>query len=286
MEILDKAEHQRCFHYENEAPSTVEVRKFEKEHEEELVFHKNGVVFIMSGEVRLAFRDREEKLLRRNEFVFIPTGKVFQFKVLRKTQMIIIRPNGSVELCGGFLIEKLYRKGNTLLQNEQGDICTLTLNRPMKLFLDGLTEITQDGFNCRYYFDTKVKEMFILLKAYYPREQLHDFFASILSPDTIFSEHIRSNCHKYVTTKEMAWAMNMTPKNFSKKFISIFGELPTDWMRREKARRVYSELYTGQQPIAHIADKYNFSSQSHLNKFCMREFGKNPGKIRKEGVNI
>lgn len=99
----------------------------------------------------------------------------------------------------------------------------------------------------------------------------------------MFSEQVREKAHKYATVAALANAMNMTPKLFSRKFMKVFGEPPTDWIRREKALCVYSDLYAGRQPISLIADKYNFSSQSHLNKFCKREFGKNPREIRKRG---
>lgn len=283
MQILDKSEHQKCLHYEKETPPTVETKKIEKGHEEEMIFNRNGIIFMMSGEVGFIFPKHPEKILRKGEFIFIPVGGLFRFVVSKTAQMIIIRPNGNVKLCASSLIEKLYKNDTIPPKDNKPEICALVVNRPLQSFLDGLDEAIKDGLMCRYYFDTKANELFILLKAYYTREQLRDFFSLILSPNTIFSEYIRANHHKYATTKELAVSMNMTPKIFSKKFIRVFGEFPTDWMRKEKAIRVYSELYTGQESIAQIADNFKFSSQSHLNKFCKREFGKNPGQIRKGG---
>lgn len=281
MEITNKTELQRCFQYEKEAPLTVEIRELEKGYTEQVTFRRSGIVFVTKGGVRCDLRDHPQRTLCEGEFIYIPTGSVLQYAVLKKTRVTIVRPNGNLSLCEGYRIEELYQR----VIPKQGygkEIFALTINRPLHHLLDGLKDTIEEGLLCRNYFDTKVKEMFILLKAYYPREQLRDFFALILTPDTIFSEHIRMNYHKYATAKEMAGAMNMTQKVFSKKFIRIFGEQPTDWLRREKAKSVYLELYAGHQQIVQIVDKYNFSSQSHLNKFCKREFGKNPGEIRKK----
>lgn len=286
MELTNKAEHQGCFHNESGAQPTVEIRKLEKGYKEELVFRKNEIAFMIKGGLRFNFRDHPEKVLREGEFIFIPVGGVFRYEVLENARITIIRPNGNVRLCEGFLIEKLYKKDNIPSLNDPCAIHTLEINRPLRLFLEGLNEIAQGGLNCRYYFDIKAKELFILLKAYYTREQLRDFFSLILSPDTVFSEHIRANHHKYKAVKELAWSMNMTQKAFSKKFTKVFGESAMSWMRKEKALSVYSELYAGRETIAQIADKYKFSSQSHLNKFCKGEFGKNPGEIRKGGLNV
>lgn len=279
MEISEKAELQRCFQYEKEAPLTVELRKLEKSYTEEVTFRKNGIVFMTKGKARFVLRDHFETILQDGEFIFIPMGRAIRYEVLKESRITIIRPNGNLKLCEGCRIEDLYQRG-VPKQDDSKDITTLAINPPLRHFLEGLNDTVEGGLLCRNYFDTKVKEMFILLKAYYTRQQLRDFFALILTPDTIFSEQIRANYHKYATAKEMANAMHIAPKLFSKKFVNIFGELPTAWMRREKAKCVYLELYTGQQPIVQIADKYNFSSQSHLNKFCKREFGKNPREIR------
>lgn len=280
MEILEKAELQRCFHYEKEIPPMVEIRVLEQSKEEELTFRKNEIVFMTEGKVRLIFRDYPEKILSKGEFIFFPVGGVLCFVVLENTQVTVIRPSGRLSLCEGYHIEELYLQSANDLEI-LGGVFALEINRPLQLFLEGLNESICGGLNCRYYFDTKVKEMFVLLKAYYRREQLRSFFSLILSPDMTFSEYIKANYHKYATCKELAGAMNMAPKLFSKKFIRIFGESPTEWIRKVKAQHVYMELYAGNQPIALIADKYNFSSQSHLNKFCKKEFGKNPGEIRR-----
>lgn len=283
MEILEKAEIQNCIHYESEVLPTVEIYDLEKDVAEEKTFFKNEIAFMREGKLRFSFRDHPEKVVCKGEFIFVPVGGVFRYVALEKTQLIIVRLNKGVKLCEGYLVEDLYKRCGEHPEEYHKEIYALAINRPLQLFLDGLHESILGGLNCRYYFDTKVKELFILLKAYYPYDSLRKFFSLILSPDTTFSEHVRANHHNYKTAKELAEAMNMTPKLFSKKFIKIFGESSMKWMKKEKALRVYSELHSSQNPIAQIADKYKFSSQSHLNKFCKREFGKNPGEIRRGG---
>lgn len=281
MDVLCKTKLQSCLHYESETKPTVEIRNLEQNHQEDITLQKNEIVFIVEGEVRFVFRNYAEKTLHKGEFIFISVGGIFRFTVLEKTRAIIFRLNGNVKLCSGFRIEELYSQGNTRRKGEHRELYPLEINQLLWYYLNGLSEAIQGGLSCRYYFDTKVNELLVLLKVYYPHETLKDFFASILSPDTMFSEYVRANHHKYKTSKELAMAMNMTPKLFSKKFMQVFGEPALAWMSREKALCVYSDLHSGDEPIALIADKYWFSSQAHLTKFCKRELGKNPGEIRK-----
>lgn len=286
MELAKKREHQCCFHNESGDLPTVEIRKLEKGYEEEIVFRKNGIAFMTKGELRFSFRNLPERVLREGEFVFIPLGGVFRYTVMEHTRITIVRPNGNIQLCEGYFLEELYRRDNIRPLNNQQEMKALEINRSIRFFLDGLNEIVQSGLKCRYYSDLKVKELFVLLKNGFTDDQLRSFFALVLSPDTAFSEYIKANHHKYKRVNELAGSMNMTQKSFSKKFSKIFGEPAMIWMRREKALNVYSELHTGRDTIAQIVDKYRFSSQSHLNKFCKGEFGKSPGEIRKRKINV
>ena len=95
-----------------------------------------------------------------------------------------------------------------------------------------------------------------------------------------FQEYVRANHSKYNSVAEFAEAIGMTPKNFAVVFVKVFKETPQRWMAKEKAKLVYTELSSGNKSIAQIADEQGFSSQQHLCKFCQREFGESPKKIR------
>lgn len=281
METFKREKILSCIHYKCDIVPSVEICKLDQGQTKEKIFCRNEIAFILKGEIRFAFRNLPEKVFREGEFIFVPVGGTFRYTVLKKTRILIIRLNENIKLCEGYLIEELYTQGKSAIAQKRKEICVLPVNRPLRLFLNGLSETALDGLNCRYYFDTKSRELFILLRAYYSLEQLRDFFSLIISPDTAFSEYIRANHQHYKTAKELAEAMHMTPKLFSKKFIKVFGEPSIHWMKKEKALSVYSDLHSGRAPLAQLVDKYRFSSQSHLNKFCKREFGKNPGEIRK-----
>lgn len=280
MEITNKAEHLRCFYCENTARPTVEIRELKQGHEEEMTFLKNEIVFLMEGEVRFTFRCYPEKKLKKGEFIFIPVGGVFRYTVLDEALSIIFRLNDNVNLCEGYTIENLYRQKDERSQESREEVCALEIAPPLWLFLSGVSKIIQDGLRCRYYFDTKIRELFILLMAYYSREVLRNFFSLILSPDTAFSEYIRANHHRYRTIRELALSMNITAKHFEKVFSRVFGMPPGKWLNGERAQMVYHELRSNAKPIKQIADEYGFSSQQQLNRFCVRELRKNPGEIR------
>lgn len=281
MEILNKMELQNCTYNEHNVQPTVEIRTLKQGYEEEMIFRKNEIVFMMEGEVRFTFRGQSEKTQYTGEFVFIPVGGMLRYTVVKKTKVMIIRLNENVMLCKGSRIEEYYRQFKTMPQEEKGEtVRTLKINPPLWHFLEGLNETVSGGLCCRNYFDTKVKELFILLKAYYSRKALQKFFSLILSPDTTFSEYIRANHHRYYTVEQLAASMNMTTKQFGKIFTRVFGKTPGKWLNEEKALMVYNELRSGTKPLKQIAYEYGFSTTQQLNRFCKRELSKNPSEIR------
>lgn len=285
MNEFNKTDAQHCLNRKMETNRTIEIRKLMKGHEEEMVFLKNEITFVCKGEIHFWFRDFSEKKVCKGELVFIPVGGVFRYRAESETELLIIHLNRNVILCEGSRIEELYRftpEGST---NFRPGIYALEINIPLWRFIDGLKDAINDGLICRYYSDLKTRELLILLKVFYAKEDLKNFFSLILSPDTEFSEFVRANYQKCKSVKDLADMMNMLPKQFSEKFLKVFGELPQNWINKERALSVYAELCSGNTAIAAIVEKYKFSSQPHLNKFCMREFGKNPGEIRKK-INV
>jgi AraC-like DNA-binding protein len=280
MGILNQKDHRSCFHYEGGDRPTVEIRKLEAGHQDEIVLYRNEIVFVTEGEVRCSFRSEAEKLVRKDEFVFIPVGGTFRYKVLKTARITIVRLNTHIHLCEGCRIEELYPSSHNNTAALPVGLFALKINRPMQRFLYGLNETTQGGLKCRYYFNTKVRELFILLKAYYPLQDLQAFFSLLISSDTAFSERVRASHQRYRTVVELASSMNLSTKHFEKVFKRVLGVSPGKWMNNEKAQLIHHELRLGDKPLKQIAEEYGFSTQQQLNRFCKRELGNPPRQIR------
>jgi AraC-like DNA-binding protein len=259
------------------------VRHLARGVSDEMTFSRNEIVFEMEGKIRFRFRDHPEKLVGKGYFVFLPVGGLFRYKAVKDSVVMVIRLHRNVKLCEGFIVEQLLAKSRPQEEMEKPESVTaLEILPPIWHFLEGLNGCISDGLRCANYFNTKIEELFILLFVYYSKESLHDFFSLILSPDTLFSEQVRLNYHKYHTAQELAHSMHMTVSKFNKKFKSVFGMPPYQWMLEGKAKRIHSEVYSGNKPLKQIAEEYGFTAQSHLNRFCKEIFGINPGEIRKK----
>ena len=261
----------------------IEMCDLEPERRKKLSPQKNKIVFVLEGDLKMRYNDLPEKKAKRGDFFFIPSSGQFDLIPTRRCVVLLMRLPGGGILCGSYNVEQLYKDRAAMAGKEAydgPDISMLKANRPLWNFLHGLNESMKGGLNCQCYFENKIRELLIVLKASYPLKELQALFYPVLSPDMAFLEYVRANRDKYNSVAEFAQAIGMTPKNFAVVFVKVFNETPQRWLAKEKAKRVYAELHSGKKPLKQIADELGFSSQQHFNKFCQRELGKTPKKIR------
>ncbi len=287
MELFNRQEHQRCLAFDHSERPMIEVLKTMKEHEEKREFSRNEIVFMMEGKMEFTFRNHPQKSVQKGQFIFIPVGGTLHFKAGSKSMALVIRLSDRVRFCQGVMVEQLFEKckvpqGETI---NPAAIHPLDIKAPLWHFMTGVAAVFSDGLMCRQYFETKVQEFFILLWTYYTKEKLRDFFALILSPDTAFSEYVRANVLQYKTVGEFAAGLNMTAKQFTRKFGQVFGHAPHTWMLQEKTRRIQADLMLGEKDNKQIAYEYDFSTVNHLYDFCKKNLGATPGEIRGKNRN-
>jgi AraC-like DNA-binding protein len=138
--------------------------------------------------------------------------------------------------------------------------------------LDGLTSVE--------FCQLKQKELLYYFGLYYSKEELYDFFYSILSTDIAFSRLIYKNLEKIHNIEEFATLMNYSISGFKKRFHKVFGMPAYRWLSHERANKIFHAITCSRETFTQISYDFGFSSPSHLNNFCKKMFGATPGEIR------
>ena len=285
MELLYKHEHLTCYNYDNSARPMIEVSDLDKGVESAVEICTNIVFFIMKGKVEFTLDEGDTSFETSEGQIFFTTiGKSCNLCVLEKARIVIFRIYNPIILCENFPIEKLYNMRELSVSGEyipkNRGIKLLEINTRVKYFLEGMIACISDGLKCRCWFEMKIKEFFLLLRAYYPKESLHEFLFLILSKDAVFSEYIRLNWQRFNSIADMADSFFTTPKNFSLRFSSVFGKPPSRWIRENRAQKVKREIVSTKKSFKQIAVDNGFSSDALFTRFCRKELGETPTKIR------
>ena len=284
MEIYNMEKHRACFCYGAGKGALIEMQELPcGTIQENLCLSLHEMVFLVKGRLSYKICEYNQAELTEGNFIFVPVGRTVSYKTETDCLLFIIRQANGLRLCQTFSIEQLYNKSGE--KHRPREIMSLKINPRLSYYLNGLRDVYMDGMLCRYFFETKITELFVLLRAYYSNEQLNRLFLPILSPDTEFSEFVRRNYAKYKTVNEMAAAMCLTPVQFASRFRKIFLQSPRKWMQQEKAKQIFVEICDSSRPLKQISDDYGFAVQAHLNRFCRKIFGMAPREMREKNRN-
>lgn len=286
MDLLYKNEHLSCVNYDKGPRPAIEIKELTGEQFIEGHAVHGKILFLLEGELTCSFGDFNGCNIPQRQMLYLPSDYSFTFRSTQKVRFMIIRLLRKIQFCECYLLESLTRQTAKIDTNRPDTTgekpFLLKMNRGIDVYTDSLILFMSKGLCCKYYFETKTKELFYLLRAFYPKEELACFFRTALSMDSFFSYFVSHNYHKYRTLSEMAEAMNMTLSGFEKRFKKVFGTSGCKWINEHKAKKIYHAVCNEQTPLKELSTRFGFSSKSTFSDFCKKNLGETPGKIRKK----
>lgn len=279
MGLLYVNEHINCIHYQNEKPliKNYFYKRGEIISEELSAFSR--LCFVRQGSVNLSINEFQNNEIYSGQFFLIPPSSTFRIEVKEDSDLIVIRFQVQVNLCENFSMTELY---DYFEEGVTPEFKILSFTPEIDAYLKLLDIYLKDGINCIHFHEMKKDELFIVLRAYYPKEELAALFYPILNKEDLHFKNFvleKSLCAKNV--QELATMANYSTSGFIKRFSRSFNESPYRWMLQYKADHILHDIYSEDKTLKEIYTKYNFSSMSHFISFCKKQYGKTPGKIRK-----
>jgi len=281
MSISNKDEHLNCDCYEKvDKQSMVEIKKFKNFETGQIVFSCNEIILIIDGKLLFNRNNEPGEEFFKGRMVCLAAGDTLHYKALINSRLLILRIEDGIDLCHRFSFERLCNMKKEVARPE--NLVPLEINTSLHSFVQSLVSILDEGMKCKMYFRNGINLFLMMLHTCFSPQQLCQFFYPILTSNTLFSEQVRLNHLKYRTVNELAAALQMSPKQLNRRFNSVFGQAPYEWMQQEKARLIYTEISRSNKPFKEIAQSYGFTLQANFNRFCHTAFAMNPRDIRKK----
>ena len=277
--LLYTAEHTSCVNYDKRKSPALSVHEFKKGESIEKDFFDTSIIFTLSGRCLISFGRELDWELDSRKMVLFPPGSQALIRFPQQTTLVVSRFEDSIRLCECFPIEKLYSDGNAEKQNL---LTPLDIHTEIQDFFRQYIRQYQNGLKCMYYAELKNKELFLLLRAYYKKEALAEFFSPMLTPNARFSNFIYQNYRKVGSVNELIELSEYSVSGFKKQFQKTFGTSASEWLREQKVKHIYHELNCSKLSIKELCYKFDFASVSGFHAFCKSHFGLPPGEIRKK----
>ena len=281
MKLCHIEEHTSCFQYSSQNP-TIEVIELKTGEELQTESNSNQIIFIVNGLLSFTCKKIQNKKFKTGESILVPLHTPCLITAMKDVSIMLMRLNFNINFCDRLPLEMLLETHGKIKKDNV--IGVLKPHQRLTDFVNTMQKYIEEGLKCSFFFDIKIREFLFLIRAYYEKQFVFEFFKAIYSTDFIFSNNVYKNLDNVKTAKEMADLLKYSLSGFEKKFKKVFNASPYQWMQEQKSKKIYHEINCSKKSFTEMAFEYDFSSPAHFNVFCKQFFGCTPGDLRKENL--
>lgn len=281
MSIFYEEEHKTCYNYN--VPQQTVFKYFKLKDDSPPIFLEMGrsmLCFVADGEIEVKLGRQPVEVVGGRSFFLVPSGMNFYGKQLCETEVMCCSFSDAPKFCNIYTLENLAAMMDGGVKEEP--IVPLHICDRLHDFLCLLGDCMDDGILCVHFHQLKLQELFLLLRAYYSKEDLARMFSPILGIDADFRKFVGEHYREFVDIRQFASLANMTVSTFQRKFKHEFKKPVNEWLLDRKCELVIRDLKTSLKTINEISEDYGFSSLQYFSNFCKRQFGKTPTELRLE----
>ena len=277
-DVVDLDRHLNCHYYG--CALRCPLRSYHLEKGEELTIDSEKhfmFVFVEARTSSYSYRDETERHTCRGDyFLFLGTQRtVTIYGEGKDTTVHTFSFSKPTQLCDNYAISRLKDKAPT-----SHVFISLPTHESIKMVLDSILYMHDHQLNCINIYESKLKELFFYLGAFYEREQVAWLLAPLLHQEIDFKEFVVQNFLRAKTVQDLADQRGMPVRVFKKKFQESFNMPPYTWMLQEKAKYIDQQLADAAVPFSEIIKEFGFSSPSHFTVFCRRQYDMTPTQRR------
>jgi len=218
--------------------------------------------------------------IKTEELFLIPLQSICIITAKEDVTILTMKLSFNITFCDHLPLEIFLEEYSNSKKND--DIGLLEPNVRLTNYANIVKDYIEDGLKCSFFFDVKIREFLYLIRVYYDKKDVYNFFSSIYCNDLLFSNKIYQHIDNIKTVKEFAKALNYSLSGFEKRFKKVFNKSPYQWVLEHKAKKIYHEINCSKKTFSELAFEFGFSSPAHFNDFCKLQFGNPPGKLRKK----
>lgn len=277
--LLYPEEHHSCLNYCVAQSAEIRLQHFPQGTCEMVDTSLPTLIFVLEGAVLVTTDNYHQVLHTAGHFSLLARNSAAYVQVLEDCTSISCQSPRDVSFCDRFSMQQL---PEFLPEGYRYEFNLLPIRPRLQEYLHNLRHLLEDGLGCYHFHELKLRELFLLLRAYYNKEELAAFFYPLIGKNRDFKDFVYDNYLRVNSLGEFAGLAHTSIDTFKRRFKEAFGEPAYKWMTRRKAEHVYRDLALTTKSIADIAEQYHFSSIPYLTTFCKQHLGKTPQQIRNE----
>lgn len=249
----------------------------------------NMSYFIACLQGNLIFSSNNTRLsLNEGEVLLIPNYVSWEGEISVHTQVLLHSFNLKNEKVQHIISNTYASHTGKCLMKQDTDLRILKSGYVLDSFMRTVRYHYSNYIADCQFWSLKHQELIYLLALYHKNETV-DFFQSLQSEESTFKQLVLSRSITAKNCSELAASCGYHLKTFSKLFKEEFSQTVYQWLQDRKAKQIKELILQSEIPFKTIMFDFDFTSASHLNKFCKKYFGDTPTNLRQrsmEGNNV
>ncbi len=237
----------------------------------------NHLIFLLEGEMNVSCNEFHNHLCSAGEMLFVSHDSMLITEAYSDMKYLLLSFNNQVALFDQLGFDELKE-----FSNERNVFNKLEIRPALQAVLESILFYQGHKIQYQHLDDAKQKEIFLILKTFYSKQELARFLKPIINQDLDFKAFIIKHYMDAKNVEELARICNLSVRSLTRKFKQHFDESPYKWMLIQKSHHVRALLANKKIPMQQIIKEYGFSSPAHFTTYCKKQFGMTPSGLRKE----
>lgn len=275
-DLLYIDEHLSCSHYVSDYRSSFRYHELKQGEDFDAINGKfNHLVFVIDGQMRISCNEFTDRRFRGGEIAFIPKASTVAFRAVSDSRIL----TGSFDVPNNVCDKLSFRSYWPICSRLEYDFAPVPIRKQMEQFLDLTVYYLRNGINCEHLHEIKQKELFLVLKWFYSKEELAMLFYPMIGKSLDFKALVLENYLKVNNVNELAQLTRMGRSTFDTTFKNEFGMPARQWMLKQTAKHVQHHLMEPGVTISDIMIRFGFNSPTHFTRFCKQHLGATPTEL-------
>ena len=241
-------------------------------YENSRVLEQNAILFIIDGSCSFSYNQYKNRVFLAGEMIFFPKSAIVTGVVLEDCNLLYMTYDIPISIYDRLFITSLKKNFNY-------DFKSLKINPPIDAFVNSLVHLLTNGGSYKELHDIKQQEIFLIIRIFYSKDDLTEFFYPIISQDFDFKNFILENHHKYHRLIDLIDLSNLSPNVFMRKFKKEFGISGYQWMLKQMCHKIQHRASQPNITITEIMNEVGIDSPSHFNRICKKHFNLTPKEL-------
>ena len=279
MKLHYKKEHLSCMNYKTDAYKGFGLENLtmgELFESSSLSVKSNFLVFILEGELEVEMEDNDLLRVCAGEFFFLPFTETYKVKTIKSGVCIYLNFfYNNIKLCDSHMLNSYLSEGIVYSRQYRA----YKTNELLSGFLQGLKYYLQLGVNCRHLHALKEKELMIIFRTVYSKEDILGLFHPILGRNMRFKESVLMLSENVFNRAELAAQLGMSVSDLARKFKEEFNEPVHSWILKHRNKRILEQATFPTTTVKQLVYDFDFSSSANFNRYCKQHFGCTPTEL-------